>query len=218
VVTDGEQLNGYDPGFSPETAVIVQSLACVLNALERVPVAGKHVAVLGLGPIGLLFAHAVKRAGAARVTGIDPMDRRSVAEAFGLDETVRTTSGNWARQLRPKDRPEVTVEAVGHQVTTLDDALIATATGGTVLYFGIPDDDIYPLNMERLVRGNLALVAGITRNRRRALADGNAYLRDEPGLSEHLITHRFEISSIPAAFAAAALPSANRIKVVLELG
>jgi threonine dehydrogenase-like Zn-dependent dehydrogenase len=62
------------------------------------------------------------------------------------------------------------------------------------------------------------LVAGVTRNRRQALADGMAYLRDEPRLSEHLITHRFEISSVPAAFAAAARPSADRIKVVLDLG
>ena len=40
VVTDGEQVNVYDRRFDPLAAVLIQSLACVIHALDRVPVAG----------------------------------------------------------------------------------------------------------------------------------------------------------------------------------
>ena len=40
---------------------MVQPLCTVLHQLDRIPdVAGKRVAVIGQGSIGLLFSHAVK--------------------------------------------------------------------------------------------------------------------------------------------------------------
>ncbi|MFI6348614.1 zinc-binding dehydrogenase [Streptomyces sp. NPDC050560] len=217
VLTDGEQVHAYRPGLAPSTAVLLQPLACVLYALDRVPVAGRDVAVLGAGPIGALFAHCAKRAGARRVTGVDPVDRASLPPLLGFDETVRTTSGNWARHLSQGERPEVVIEAVGHQVSTLDHALRAAAPGGTVLHFGIPDDEVYPLNMELLMRKNLALVGGVTRERRRSLARADRHLASHPGLPAALVTHRFERATVQRAFDVAVRASADRMKVVLDL-
>ncbi|WP_201406889.1 zinc-binding dehydrogenase, partial [Mycobacterium intracellulare] len=79
----------------------------------------------------LLFSYVAKAAGARRVTGVDPIDRRDVARAFGVDEPVRATSDRWASQLEPGDRADVVIEAVGHQVATLTHAIDATAPGDT---------------------------------------------------------------------------------------
>ena len=90
VVADGDGLASYDQALRPEHAVALQPLACVLYAVEQLPdLTGRHVAVLGQGSIGLLFSHVAKAAGAAQVTGVDPVDRTDIGPAFGVDKTHR---------------------------------------------------------------------------------------------------------------------------------
>ena len=62
------------------------------------------------------------------------------------------------------------IEAVGHQVATLGHAIEAAAFGGTVFYFGVADDDSYPISMRAMLRNNLTLKSGVTLDRRRMLA------------------------------------------------
>lgn len=219
VVSAGAQVNTFDDAFDPESAVLIQSLACVLAALKSLPILGLSVAVMGLGPIGLLFAHVCRSLGARTVVGIDPVDRSDEAAAFGLDETICTPSGNWAPAVQAAGSgPELLIEAVGHQVSTLRHALVGVAPGGTVLYFGIPDDDVYPLEMEVLVRKNVTLIGGVVRDRRQVLAEGNEYLIAYPELVKNLISQRFSKHDAQAAFDVAATPAVGRLKVVLALG
>jgi L-iditol 2-dehydrogenase len=217
LITSGDQVYPFDDSLAVTDAVLIQPLACVLEALDRVAVAGKAVGVIGLGPIGLLFAHAAKAAHASRIVGVDPVNRTAVAKLVGVDDLVTAPSRPWARGLADRHRPDIVIEAVGHQVTTLDDAIRAARIGGSILYFGIPDDEYYPLNMERMLRKNLALFAGVTRDRHRALARAHRYLMRYPELTDALISHRFERMSIQAAYDLAAKPAANRLKVVISL-
>ncbi|HYB83414.1 MAG TPA: alcohol dehydrogenase catalytic domain-containing protein, partial [Mycobacterium sp.] len=107
VISDGDGLAPYDPALTPARAVGLQPLACVLYAFEQLPdLAGRHVAIIGQGSIGLLFSYVAKAAGARRVTGIDPVDRRSLATTFGVDEAVRATSDRWVSQLGAGDRAD----------------------------------------------------------------------------------------------------------------
>jgi Alcohol dehydrogenase GroES-like domain len=54
VVADGDGLAPFDPALTPQHAVALQPLACVLFALEQLPdLRGRHVAVIGQGSIGL---------------------------------------------------------------------------------------------------------------------------------------------------------------------
>lgn len=106
IVTDGDGLAPYDPALTPAQAIGLQPLACVLYACEQLgDLAGRRVAIIGQGSIGLLFSYVAKAAGARRVTGVDPIDRRDVARAFGVDEPVRATSDRWASQLEPGTAP-----------------------------------------------------------------------------------------------------------------
>jgi L-iditol 2-dehydrogenase len=144
VVTDGDQVASYDPALTAAQAVGLQPLACVLYAVGQLPeVDGRHVGIIGQGAIGLLFSYAAKAAGARHITGVDPVDRADVAKAFGVDTVVHATSDRWVSQLTRGDRPEIVIEAVGHQVATLNHAIEAVAHGGTVFYFGVPDDASY---------------------------------------------------------------------------
>jgi threonine dehydrogenase-like Zn-dependent dehydrogenase len=217
IVTDGEGLHEYDPRLDPLPAVLCQSLACVLHALDRVEVRGRSVAILGLGPIGLLFAHVARSRGARVVLGVDPVDRTDRAAQFGVDEVVVGGSAEWASALDPTGHPELVVEAAGHQPGTFADAVRAAGVEGTVLSFGIHDEPMYPLDMEAFMRKNLTLVGGVTRRRREALGAAEAYLRTHPALYTDLVTHEFDRTGVQDAFDVARRPATDRLKVLLAL-
>lgn len=217
VVTDGEGLAGYDTTMPPTTAVMLQPLACVLYAAEQVgDVRGRTVAVIGQGPIGLLFSHVLKQRGAGRVVGVDRVDRSDAAGVFGVDETVTASANLWSATVADADRPELVVEAVGHQVTTLQDCVDGVAFGGQVLYFGIPDDLVYPVDMMTFVRKNLTLRAGVTLERRRVLRDAGAYLADHPALREAYVSDVHPVGRTQEAFAAAVQPRVGQYKIALD--
>lgn len=218
IVSDGESLWAYDPALEPTQAIMLQPLACVLYAADRIgDVSGLHCAVIGQGPIGVLFSHVLRNRGARRVTGIDRLDRRADMAPFGVDDPVVLSSGAWARSLSSDaNRPELVVEAVGHQVSTLGHAIDAVRPQGRVLYFGIPDDEVYPLDMEKMVRKHLTLVAGSTLERRRVLAAADAYLAEHGELVKFFVTHEFGLEAVDEAYAAAFTPTAGRLKVVIR--
>src|SRR5699024_5766083 len=108
---------------------------------------GRHVAVLGLGPIGLLFAMVAASHGAGRVTGVDPVRRVADPRAFGVDEHVETSAEQWAAQLDDADRPSVVIEAVGHDTATVTAAIDAAAPWAHLYLFGVPRVGPYPIDM-----------------------------------------------------------------------
>jgi L-iditol 2-dehydrogenase len=216
VVADGDGLAPFDPALSPQHAVALQPLACVLYALEQLPtLEGSRVAIIGQGSIGLLFSYAAKALGARHVTGVDPIDRDRVGKHFGVDTVVRATSDRWVSNLDAGDRPDIVIEAVGHQVATLGHAIDAAAFGGTVLYFGVPDDDSYPISMRTMLRNNLTLKSGVTLERRRVLCAADEFARTHPELLTTYVTHTFGIDAIQAAFELACRPTPARIKIAM---
>ncbi len=216
VVADGNGLSAYQESLSPAHAVALQPLACVLYAAEQLPdLTGRHVAVVGQGSIGLLFSYVAKAVGAAHVTGVDPVDREDIGPSFGVDTVVRATSDRWVSHLSPDAKPDIVIEAVGHQVATLSHAVEATAFGGTVFYFGVPDDDSYPISMRTMLRNNLTLKSGVTMDRRRVLATADAFAQAHPGLLDRYLTHTFGVDDVQAAFELASRPVPGRIKIAI---
>ena len=215
VTADGAGLVAYHGGLSPQLAVGLQPLACVLYAVEQLPdLSGRHVAVIGQGSIGLLFSYVAKAFGARQVTGVDPVDRSEIGADFGVDTSIRATSDRWIRHLGA-DRPDIVIEAVGHQVATLNHALEAVAFGGTVFYFGVPDDDSYPISMRTMLRNNLTLKSGVTLDRQRVLRRADEFARDHPDLLPAYVTHTFAVAEVQAAFELACRPVPGRVKIVI---
>jgi L-iditol 2-dehydrogenase len=173
------------------------------------------VAIIGQGSIGLLLSYVAKAAGARRVTGVDPIDRDNLAAEFGVDDAVRATSDRWVSRLSADDRADVVIEAVGHQVATLSHAIEAAAPGGTVFYFGVADDDAYPINMRSMLRNNLTLKSGVTLDRRRVLELAGKFAAEHPDLLGRYLTHTFAVNDTQAAFNLACRPVPERIKIAI---
>ncbi|MFV0463077.1 MAG: zinc-binding dehydrogenase [Nostocoides sp.] len=215
VRTDGHSLAPYEKTLAAPNAVLAQPLACVLYAVERLGnVVGLRCAVIGLGAIGMLFAHVLTAKG-GDVVGVDRVDRSAAFDQLDVGRFVRSDSEPWAELLSDAERPEVVVEAVGHQVSTLRDAITAVALSGRIFYFGVPDDDVYPINMESMVRKNLALMAGGTLDRRRMLSEALEYLEQHPDLHS-LVTHVVPLAEAQRAYDLVNA-SANRLKVVVSM-
>jgi len=218
VVTDAASVHRYASSLSPRDAIILQPLACVIAAIERIgSVAGQHCTVLGQGPIGVLFSHVLKSAGARRVTAVDRVRRGDLEGSYGVDEAYITSTGRWAHN-GGDDAPDVVVEAIGHQVSSLSHAIDAIGTGGRILCFGIPDDPVYPVNMEQLLRKQLTLSAGTTVQRRRALAAADSYIAEYPGLVKGYNTHVFMRDEVALAFETASNPAPGLMKVTIQIG
>jgi len=193
-------------------ATVIQPLATVLYAVDRLgDVRGRRAAVLGLGPIGLLFTHALATRG-AHVTGIDRVDRRDVASAFGMEAAI------WGdASTLETDAFDVVVEAVGHQTGTLQDAIAALSLHGTLLAFGVPDDAQYPFPFTSFFRKGATLITGPASERAASLEAAREYLASAPELLGPYITHVHDVHRAQEAFERAIAPAAGQLKIVLKV-
>jgi threonine dehydrogenase-like Zn-dependent dehydrogenase len=215
VVNDAVDVAPYGD-LPAELAVALEPLACVIGAVDRLPdPAGRTVAVIGQGPIGVLFSHVLKARGAGTVIGVDPVDRSGFGQTFGVDRHVTAMSDRWASFLPSDERPSIVVESVGHQISTLRDAISAVADEGVVFAFGVPDDDIYPVDMWQVLRRSLTLMSGVTRERRAALAAAVQYVAEFPDLLKQYVTTVLPVAEVNRAFQLAVTPAPERVKVVL---
>ena len=135
-------LHKIDDSVSFEQAAFVEPLANVVHGAERTPILpGMYVGVVGLGPIGLMFARMAKLKGAIVIgAGRNPL-KLKLAKEFALcdhviDLTKTDTPELEFRELTPyKKGLDIAIEAVGlpeiwERMFTL------TRKGGVVHLFG----------------------------------------------------------------------------------
>lgn len=216
IITRGDSLGVLDPATGLDHALVLQPLACVLGTLDRLPEVPDRVAVIGLGPFGLMFAHTLKQRGARTVVGVDPIDRTAVASTFGVDEAVCSTADRWVAGLPADERFDLVLEVVGHQPATVNDAVQALAVGGRLFCFGVPEDSHQTFVLRELFRRNGTLQAGIVTERRAAIRVAQTYLAEHPELAQ-IVTHHFDLEDAEAAFALVASTSPDRLKVAIHM-
>jgi L-iditol 2-dehydrogenase len=196
------RVNMYDvpPGLAPEVAALLEPLACCLHGVERAEVRpGAVVAVLGVGPIGLMLCACVADAGGWPVTVGGRPERHRLAPAFG------------ARPGDPRDA-EVVIEAAGTEQAWCD-ALELVQPGGTVLFFGGLEPgteiavDTYRLHYEELT------LRGAFHHTPRHIRAALAFLASGAYPWERLITHEVGLDEVPALFAE---PSDDLLKAAVR--
>ncbi|WUH97943.1 2,3-butanediol dehydrogenase [Spirillospora sp. NBC_00431] len=124
-------LHRLPDGVSLKQAAVFEPAAVALHGVRRSGLRdGETVAVVGLGPIGLLVVQLAVRYGAGRVIACDPSpSRRALACHLGAAEAVD------AGEL-PPGAADLAFEAVGAE-RTLRDSLDATRRGGRVVLLGL---------------------------------------------------------------------------------
>jgi L-iditol 2-dehydrogenase len=205
--------------FDDVDAVAIQSVSTVIRATRHFPdVADKRVAVLGAGPIGLSFLHVLKHRGAHHITAIDPVERTEIAQSYGADDFYHMRSSQWARCLSERDRPDIVVETVGHQHSTIYDAIEAVAEHGFVYGFGSPDDANYVIPYQSIYEKNITISAGRTLDAwQDVLEEGKSYMVKYRNDFQNYVSHVYDIDEAQAAYSAYARPQAGRLKVAIAV-
>lgn len=160
------QKNMYEipPQVTYSDAALIEPLACVLKGIEDSSVsAGDNVAVIGLGPIGLMFVRIAGLLGARviavgrRKTQLDRALRMGAQEVISTAETqdvvsaVRTATGGHGA--------DIVIEAVG-KPQTWQESVSMVRRGGTVnLFGGCPNDTSISLDTNRLHYSEITLKA-----------------------------------------------------------
>jgi len=136
-----KNMYGVPDHVSYEDAALVEPLACVLRGLEECGVRpGDTVAVIGLGPIGMMFVRLAKSVCGARVIAIGRRQPQLVrAQRMGADELVLNNEGadviGPVREMTGGRGADVVIEAVGlPEVWQL--AIKLLRRGGVVNFFG----------------------------------------------------------------------------------
>lgn len=124
-----------------EEAAMVEPLACVLRGLHETGVEiGDTVAVMGGGPIGLMFMQVAKLTGCNVIAVVKRDSQVAFAKRLGADEIVQITQVHdpveVVRALTPDRRgADVVIEAVG-RTDAWESAIEMVRRGGTVNFFG----------------------------------------------------------------------------------
>lgn len=122
-----------------DAAALIEPLACVVWGLKQVEIQpGDSVLLFGAGPMGCLLLQAVRCAGAARITVIDPVQwRLDLARSLGATDTY--LPGDHLGSVLEKQEPygyDVVVDATGVPAV-LEAAFAYTKPRGKFWVFGV---------------------------------------------------------------------------------
>jgi threonine dehydrogenase-like Zn-dependent dehydrogenase len=203
-----DRLVSIDDALSNEAAVIAQPMATVLSALSTIPnVVGSAVAVVGQGPIGLLFDACLSYLGAARVIGIDVRESRvRRACEFGATDVFVAHDGSGrdavahVSEITRGVMADLVVEAVGHEDQQLNLAAALARDKGRVLFFGIPPERIDGVAFEAVVRKSLVIHTSVPDDLRPFVKIAQRAIKQGRIDPSRLITHRFPFARIQDAF------------------
>ena len=126
-------------------AVLIEPLSTPVHAVRLAgDVAGRSVAVLGAGTIGLLTLAVLRAHGAGTVVSTDPnLAKRQRAAALGADATIDARSPDVTRQVREAlgGSADIVFDCVSVQ-SSLDQAIAIADKGGTVMVVGVPAREV----------------------------------------------------------------------------
>jgi NADPH2:quinone reductase len=201
-------------GVTPERLLLTEPLAVVVRAVGRAaPAAGETAAVLGVGTLGLL-ALQVLRARGARVLAVGRTARRlEIARRLGADAThavVHGALGPAAERFSGREGVDLVVETAG-TADAVTQALALVRPGGRVVLTGLPHEPS-TLSFFTVVRQEITLIGSMIYQEE--FAEAMRLLASGVVKGEPLVTHRFALHEIDAAFAAHRDPASIKVAVV----
>ena len=168
--------------------------------------AGKRVAVVGAGSVGILAVAAAQAQGAAEVSLESRYDQqRELGERLGATQ--------------PSGLYDVVVEAAG-SASALQRVVELLAPGGTISVLGVHHGglDVPYLVMLRKEAKLVASMGYCSHGVGGDMQQAAEMLAARPEIADALVTHRFPLEEAAEAFRVAADRKSGAIKVVVEVG
>lgn len=218
VVPESVIWNNDRAKLPPELATLQEPFGNAVFATSEQDLAGRSVAVLGCGPVGLFTIAIARASGAAVVMAADRKPYRlGVAQQMGATETVNVDetpdAADWFRAHHDGRGFDVVFEMSG-SARAISDAFLIARNGARVILFGIPSKPVQIDVAEALIFKNLNVLALSGRRvfatwykTRWLLESGVVDLRP-------LITHEYPLDEFERAFEL--LNAGDACKIVLH--
>jgi 2-desacetyl-2-hydroxyethyl bacteriochlorophyllide A dehydrogenase len=199
------------------TAALIEPLATPVHAVRLAgDVAGRSVAVLGAGTIGLFTLAVLRAHGAAAVISTDPNPgKRERAAALGAGVTIDARSPDVAGQVRAAlgGSADIVFDCVGIQ-SSMDQAIAIADKGGTVVVVGVPASPVtvpLPIVQDHQIRiqGSATYLPGDYAESAGLLSRGAVRAAD-------FVTATRPLDQVAEAFELAS--SGNHVKVLVTVG
>jgi len=206
----------------PAALVVAQPLATVLRALTRMPsVAKLTCAVIGQGPMGLIFTHVLRLMGARMVIAADPLDwRLEWSRRYGADHTIDTSKSDTVKaveELTGGEMVDLAVEAVGY-VDSLNAAAHLSKHGGRLLVFGVPHYELQRFPWNHVFREEIQINTSVGPQCGEFFQTAVDMVLDErASVLTEMVTPRMPWERAPEAFEMYAEHSRGTLKLILEI-
>ncbi len=216
---DARRIHVIPDELDDRAAALVEPLSTPVHAIRLAGgVAGRTVAILGAGTIGLLLLRTVVAQGAKRVVVTAPRaERRRLALALGADAVVDAFADDAVEQVRAAlgESADVVFDCVATEATTRQ-AIGAADKGGTVVVVGVPSGEIrLPL---QLVQDRQIRIQGSATYLPEDVAEAIELLTSGAVRAEDVITSVVPMESIADAFEQAASPDHIKVLVAIDGG
>jgi 2-desacetyl-2-hydroxyethyl bacteriochlorophyllide A dehydrogenase len=202
-------------GLSDPLAALIEPLSTPVHAVRLAgpDLAGRTVAILGAGTIGLLTLVAARHAGAARIAVSDTLPaKRALAARLGADSVYDPAAPGFTDAVRADlgTSADVVFDCVARQ-ETVDQAIAIALKGGTVVVVGVPAAPVtIPLPEIQDLQVRIQGSATYTRDdMARAVTMLTAGLIDQ----DDIVTARYPFAQVAEAFAEAA--GGRQVKVIV---
>ena len=186
--------------ISPEELIFLEPLGCCINAM-RETILDKSVAILGAGPIGLMFAQLTRKA-ALQTFVLEPLaHRRSAADEVGADATFDITAEQVEALIEQTNGGvDTVISATVNDQRAIDLAFKIVRRGGCVNFFGLaPGGQELRINLEHFHYMGHKLMASWAFSRWSLTESRQLLINDEINLKP-LLTDRFPIEEVIAGF------------------
>jgi threonine dehydrogenase-like Zn-dependent dehydrogenase len=224
IVVSAHRVYPLADGLDPAVAALAEPVAVAVHGLERGGFApGQRVLVMGAGAVGLVTLIAARSLGAGEVfITARHAHQAERARAFGAARVIdeRDATAASLDEIGREHDIDLAVETVGGHADTLATAAAAVRPGGRISVLGLfmesPKLAPLPLLLKELTLGwsncyhratgrpaDFAVAADIVDREREQLAS--------------LITHRFALGEVDAAFTRAADKSSGALKVSVRI-
>src|SRR5262249_51299397 len=208
-------------GIEFATAALSEPLGVAVHGVRLAGLSlGQRVLVLGAGTIGLAAGVAARagRAGGGLVAARRPPEQRAAALALGANRVFDDADDAGLREAVQESPVDLVVETVGGAADTLTTATALCRPGGVIAVLGVFTSSVaFPALF--VIAKELRLQGSMVYNRVGSRADfevvQDILARDGRRIGETLVTHRFPLDDIAAAFRTAADKTSGSIKVTI---
>ncbi|GBC72834.1 Sorbitol dehydrogenase [archaeon HR04] len=180
-----------------EDAAMIEPLACCIKALNASSMAkGDSVAVLGVGPAGIMHIMLARLNNASKVIAVDVNDfRLDFANRVGADISVNANRDDpvqIARDATEQRGVDIAIVATGN-VNAVHTALRMVRRGGKVVLFGVPSKGTtIQLDLNHLFNNEIKIVPSLAASDHDTREAFNLIASRRIDIAR-IITHRFRL-------------------------